>query len=199
MSTHKKQTILTIAVLLIVAGGLFAIYQYQKPNEQVTIPSNGVFTPPPPLVQICDLPFHYSVTENSPAILQKIPWLTYENKEYHYRFEYPYVLLLNTDSLPPNVSFDNPPMSVSVSASNADPLFHQDSLDAFLKDSTPTGMRLEKRIKIYGYDAIVTSNLPDREDNRDVLITFFIKDKIFFGIRTQCVDHERVWNSFKFE
>lgn len=190
---------MTIATLLIVAGGLFAVYQYQKPNKQVTIPSNEVFSSPPPPVQICNLPFHFPVTENSSAILQKIPWLTYENKKYHYRFEYPYVLFLNTDSLPPNVSFDNPPMSVSVLASNADPLFYQNSLDAFLKDSAPTGMRLEKKIKIDGYDAIVTSNLPDREDNSNVLITFFIKDKIFFSIRTQCVDHERVWGSFQFE
>ncbi len=199
MSTHKKQTILTIAALLIVSGGLFAVYQYQKPNKQVTIPNNQVFPPPPPPVQICDLPFHYSVTENSPAILQTMPWLTYENTYYHYRFEYPYVLLLNTDSLPPNVSFDNPPMSVSVSASNADPLLHQDSLSAVLKEFAPTGMRLEKRIKIDGYDAIVVSNENDRAEKRGVLLTFFIKDKIFFGIRTQCVDHERVWNSFRFE
>jgi hypothetical protein len=54
-------------------------------------------------------------------------------------------------------------------------------------------------IKIGGYDAIITSNLPDRLHKRDVLFAIIAKDNKLFSIRTECIDHERVWNSFKFE
>lgn len=58
---------------------------------------------------------------------------------------------------------------------------------------------IEKRIKIDGYDAIVTHIVSDFEgpDKHEKKIVF-IKNGILFEINTRYIDHEKVWNSFKF-
>jgi len=58
---------------------------------------------------------------------------------------------------------------------------------------------IEKRIKIDGYDAIVTNIVSDFEGpDKHQKEVVFIKDGILFEINTRAIDHEKVWNSFKF-
>ena len=108
----KKQTILIFIALILVVVLFLTVYQHQKQyvhgektnyQEQINMISE-VFPPPPPL-KLCNFPFHYEIVENSSTTLKTIPWLTFENKEYHYHFDYPYILILNTDSQFPNVQF----------------------------------------------------------------------------------------------
>ena len=152
---QKKQRVVVIITLILVSIGLFVVYRYQKSQPYIAPMDGG--SPMPP-VKWCDLPLHYGIIENDPTILKIIPWLTYENKAYHYKLDYPYILILNTDSMFPNVQFDNPPFSINVSVSSEEFSYYHGSLDKFLQKFAPTGMRLDKRIKIDGYDAMVISN-----------------------------------------
>ncbi len=58
---------------------------------------------------------------------------------------------------------------------------------------------VEKRIKISGYDAMVTYPRDEAESFPDEKTVLFIKDHNLFRISTGSIDHERIWNSFKFE
>lgn len=79
------------------------------------------------------------------------------------------------------------------------------SLDSWLKDENKKfeGQHsvIEKRISIGGQDAIVTypvgDNPPNEEYKSDKKTAFF-KNGNLYVIYTSITDHERVWNSFKF-
>ena len=58
---------------------------------------------------------------------------------------------------------------------------------------------LEKRIRISGYDAIVTYPRSATESFPDEKLTLFIKDGNIFRIGTAYTNHERIWNSFWFD
>ena len=159
----------------------------------------------------CDSPTITAEEWNEKYNTPSTPWLTYHSDrgEYSiydppysqiaegYQIDYPSVLERSPDTHSPEVSLYD--YSHMIGVTMVDAGLYQNSLDVLLDTFAPTGMRLEKRIQIDGYDALVTSNAPDREDQRDVFGVDFIRGDTLYGIRTQCLDHERVWNSFKFE
>jgi hypothetical protein len=164
--SHKKYLPVVVLILAVVAAGVFLLRSSSKPAlSQPQVEKTA------------------STTE----------WITYHGKEGHYRFDYPATLEQNPDSLPPSVELFHYPIQIDVTT--ADATVYQNSLDVFLKELIRSGAKLEKRIKIDGFDAIVTS-YPDKPD---VLFAEFIKGDTQFGIRTEGLDHERVWSSFHFE
>ncbi len=124
-------------------------------------------------------------------------WITYHSEYGHYRLDYPAIISQDSDTLPPGVGFGNYPMMIDVSFD--DPATYKNSLDFYVQKFAPVGMRLEKKVKIDGYDAFVTSYESDRKWKHDILFAHVIRGDVLFGIRTECVDHERVWDSFHFE
>ena len=196
-----RQLLILIALSVIVCIGIFFIsYSNYFSEPEYQFPEGYLNAEPYPVIDDpgAEDPFCGSW---SGAATKKYIWKRtsiFSNKEHSYRVEYPAVLALNPDSTLDSISFDDQShrSSFNVSVINATSF---SSLDAFLKEFAPTGMRLEKRIKIDGYDAIITSNSSDRDEKKDILFATFIKDKNLFGIRTQCIDHERIWKSFKFE
>lgn len=58
---------------------------------------------------------------------------------------------------------------------------------------------LERRIKIDDYDAVVTYPRDEVESFPEEKLTVLIKNGMLFRIATAYIDHEKIWNSFRFE
>ena len=65
------------------------------------------------------------------------------------------------------------------------------------------GLVVEKRIKIAGYDALVTyfteQLAKSSSEEKQNKTTFFVKDGLLFQISTNAIKHELIWDSFKFD
>jgi len=208
MSRNQKYIFTAIVGLFLAVGGFLLWSRYLSPESIFGLSDEEeeeVAAHP------CDTLTMSAVEWNEAYNTPSTPWLTYHSEPGEigmfdprrgvvaegYRIDYPSVLQRSPDTHPPEVVWDDRPHEIGVSVVDAG--LYQHSLDVFLDTLAPTGMRLERRIQIDGHDAIVTSNASDREERRDVLFVEFIKGGTLYSIRTQCLDHERVWNSFRFE
>ena len=130
----------------------------------------------------------------------------YRNEKYGYALEYPSSLYVN-DRVPDKVYFTEESLYgiIAVEVASTTYMNADDELKA-KNEKYNSHDFLEKRIKIAGYDAIVTypvsmvDEFPDQAESfpheKTVLL---IKDGLLFRIATRGTDHERVWNSFRFE
>jgi len=75
--------------------------------------------------------------------------------------------------------------------------------DAREKGMEGGGFVIEKRIKIAGYDALVTYYIEQIENSSSgekiSKSTFFVRDGFLFEIGTTAIKHELVWSNFKFD
>lgn len=195
---NKKQVVLIVMALLIVLGGLFALYLNNEIHNRRGL--NISTTPPVKTVS-----------------LMSAQWTTYHNQAYNYRIDYPSNLsVISPPSGPESIGFapaDSPwQMVIAIRLQ-----FH--TLEEWIKasneasrqyaylrenetpeDSKLPGVIIERDIIISGkYQGIIASFPHTKEPSLKSAV--FIKHGVLFeiSIRNPNIDHEHVWNSFKFE
>ncbi|MBI3671472.1 hypothetical protein HY249_01605 [Candidatus Azambacteria bacterium] len=119
----------------------------------------------------------------------------YQNKKYGYYFSYPKNWAL-TDSDPSDVYFGEQMSPVIIRVENTD---FKTAYEWYLKNKSH--LRLEKIIKIGGYEAVVTHNNDSGgvEEFPEEKSAVFVKDDYLFKLYTSYIDHEKIWENFKFE
>ena len=133
---------------------------------------------------------------------------TYHNEKYGYTVVYPSLYLSAQTTIPEKVYFIDSQSGSGRMFIEVKPTIYSTAdqeLDA--KNSTfHSNDFLERRIRISGYDAIVTYPVSKADAFPDQVETFpnektvlFIKDRNLFRMSTSYIDHERIWNSFRFE
>ncbi len=128
----------------------------------------------------------------------------YRNEKYGYALEYPSSLYVD-DHAPDKVYFIDEYsygiIAVEVASTTYTNVDDELQAENELPKNNPTGYHRvsEKTIRIGGYDATVTYPANRIESFPYEKSTFLIKDGLLFRIATRGTDHERVWNSFKFE
>jgi hypothetical protein len=187
MPMQKKQNILLIIIaLLIVSTGLFAILWYQKkPNE------------------VNNLPPQQKVQE----------WQTYYNPKYHFKMDYPGELHSASYSTFEDAIFvgSNDAWQIEVKVEEKTSLHTpeewiklankkiEEDAQYFKMHETPPLLEVEATTTISGaYEGVVVNQKSTEDLGSRVLV--FIKDGNLFQITVRnFIDHERIWNSFKFE
>lgn len=206
MKLTYKNIILLIIILIATILSAFFIIKIKS--------NNSVSTQPTP-------DRTYQFNQNSSSILSEV-WNSYSDERYGFSLDYPSDLNMN------QINNEKVKLADSLGGGyliiNGGASFYQKdgygiilinifdnskiaSLDEWLvienKKVEHQVNVLEKRIKIDGYDAIVTyakSVYDGQEESfKREKKTVFIKDGILFEINTRGIDHERVWNSFKFK
>lgn len=186
-----------VALLYYFFVGHFSYYAGQQVLEQIaptSAPPN--FTPAP--TQISGADFWRNVK-------------TYYNKKYSYSLEYN-ALDDIFDETPENACFGDAKIQfgsicvriVPTSFLNPDEWLKQKNSDFQKRFEKEGGILiqqfLEKRIKIAGYDAIVTYHGSSIEQFPNEKETVFVKDRNIYVISTPYTpEPERLWNSFRFD
>lgn len=196
----RKQIILIVVALLIVSGGLSALFLYQKSYN----PRGEFPTPAPTMPQ-------EKITNSISA-----QWITYHNPTYHYRIDYPSHFEFGSGfpKSDDGIGFAEPegPWQISVHIMQTSFYTPEEWLKEMDKESRrydqyreekdknkPPSV-IEREIVISGmYRAIIRGYPQSRDDS--LKSALFIKDGMLFDIsvRNPDIDHERVWNSFRFE
>lgn len=155
-----------------------------------------------------DQPFQYSDLPIDRQ-LGDSGWLDigiYTNKTYGYSFQYParYLKVFSENHeaiwVSPNASA--PSMvspfsfgSINVFVSSNPPFI---SVDEWLQKNNKW-YQFEKKIKIAGYDALIAIKKPvSSSDCKDNKIAILFKETMLFQIETCSINHERIWENFKF-
>ena len=186
---QKKQNILFIIIaLLIVSTGIFAILWYEKkPNE------------------VNNLPPQQTARE----------WQTYYNPKFHFKMEYPGDLYLASYSTYEDTVFtawNDGPWMIDVRVEEKTSLhtpeewvkatnkkIYTENIQYIKIHDIPALLEIEATTTISGaYQGIIVNEKAEEGVGARTLV--FIKDGNLFQVTVRnFIDHERVWNSFKFE
>ncbi len=147
-----------------------------------------------------------------PSSPRKDEWMKtaiYRNEKYHYSIIYPaHLSVYEFHGAKEDVYFEDETsvgvMSIQIMPAKYmtvdDELAAENSTLLHEKDNAVGKYRvMERKIKISGYDAIITYPADKIESFPYEKTALMIKDQLLFRIYTAGIDHERVWNSFKFE
>ena len=130
---------------------------------------------------------------------------TYHNEKYEYSLTYPSLYLSLYTKVPEGISLEEQDYygRVSINIKPTKYTTPDEELNAENRQMKKEGhggfIVLEKKIKISGYDAVVTYPGDEVETFPYEKTVFLIKDHNLFKIGTRGIDHERIWKNFQFD
>lgn len=161
-------------------------------------------------------PTHTPFTTSIPVVLPRPSnWIetewsktaVYHNEKYGYSLTYPSLYLSVYTKVPERISLEEQDyygrVSINIKPTNymmPDEELNAENAQMKKEDMGFNGhIVLEKKIKISGYDAIVTYQANKIESFPYEKTVFLIKDHNLFKIGTRGIDHERIWKNFQFD
>ena len=161
-------------------------------------------------------PTHIPFITNTPVVVPRPSnWIetewsktaTYHNEKYGYSLTYPSLYLSLYTKVPEGMSLLEEDfygrVSINIKSTKyttPDEELNAENVQMKKEDKGFNGhIVLEKKIKVSGYDAIVTYQANKIESFPYEKTVFLIKDRNLFRIGTRGIDHERIWKNFQFD